>query len=355
MGTTVRPNVYETPEELAVVHASGWVRLPSGLEITCTPLVAASETGLFAHLDYESALKVAARERAELIHFDTVTELHVTARAAGLELAPVILPPDELMASLARCRLHDGRVFAELERRGWDGKSAVANAGKHWIAGAPKGRAYLRGWWDGGKFIQAGATSGPGPHDDSHEDYATTTVLQRPGSLSGSAGAVAALPASAGLEHLARAVGELGVKEIPGTPSNPRIEAYLAVALRDGRPLNLRGDSEVSWCACFASWCGLPPGMTPRAAVSELVADARAQGRWYATETARAPAPGDLAIFKRAGGDPRIGGNGHVARVEISPDATGAYVTIGGNEADQVRRTLRSTREPDLVGWIVYG
>jgi hypothetical protein len=71
------------------------------------------------------------------------------------------------------------------------------------------------------------------------------------------------------------------------------------------------------------------------------------------------PRPGDLAVFARAGGDPRRGGPGHVSRVETGVDAEGAYATIGGNEGGPahhggaVLRTARNVSDPSLVGWIV--
>lgn len=154
--------------------------------------------------------------------------------------------------------------------------------------------------------------------------------------------------------HLGKAIAELGVAEIPGVRSNPRIDEYLSVAIRGGRPLGLRGDDQFSWCACFFSWCGLPDGMAPRAAVSELVADAKALGHWRPADVFHAPQPGDAAIYSRAGGDPRRGGLGHVARVEIPPDADGVYTTIDGNSDNRVRRNRRVLTDRTLLGWIVY-
>lgn len=148
--------------------------------------------------------------------------------------------------------------------------------------------------------------------------------------------------------HLSRALEEVGQKEIPGPKSNPRIDEYLAVCLRRGKLLGLRGDDQFSWCAAFASWCGLPPGMTPRAAVSELVADSRKLGLWR--DAGHVPKPGDLAIYARAGGDPRKGGLGHVNRVIDVEDVF--FRAVGGNEADSVRLSQRPLSEP--IGWVVY-
>lgn len=89
-----------------------------------------------------------------------------------------------------------------------------------------------------------------------------------------------------------------------------------------------------------------------RAAVSELVADARTSGSWRDRSTGYRPQPGDLAIFKRAGGDPRFGGSGHVSRVAVVGPAV--FETIGGNEANRVRYASCRFDDPSLVGWIVY-
>ena len=155
------------------------------------------------------------------------------------------------------------------------------------------------------------------------------------------------------LVHLARAIAEIGVAEVPGSRSNPRIDEYLSVCERGGHLLGLRGDDQFSWCAAFASWCGLPPGMRPRAAVAELVTDARLRGYWRDNSTWHDPKPGDLAIYARNGQDPRTGGQGHVNRVEHVEMANGVYGAIGGNEDNAVRRSVHH-RMDNPVGWIVY-
>jgi hypothetical protein len=148
--------------------------------------------------------------------------------------------------------------------------------------------------------------------------------------------------------HLARALAEVGQKEIPGAKSNPRIDEYLALCVRGGKLLGLRGDDQFSWCAAFASWCGLPPGMVPRAAVAELVTDSRKLGLWR--DAGYRPKPGDLAIYARAGGDPRKGGLGHVNRVVSVSDVF--FKAVGGNEADAVKLSERALTEP--IGFVGY-
>ena len=122
---------------------------------------------------------------------------------------------------------------------------------------------------------------------------------------------------------------------------------------RGGRPLGLTSGN---WCAAFASAAartagdGAPHGY--RAAVAELVADARTAGAWHDVAEGYQPRPGDLAILRRAGGDPRTGGNGHVGRVERVDD--GSYTRIDGNHGDRVARVDARLADPDLVGWIAY-
>ena len=161
-----------------------------------------------------------------------------------------------------------------------------------------------------------------------------------------------------GQRALAVAIGELGTHEVAGPGANPRIVQYLDGCERGGHPLGLTGD-EPAWCAALKGFCehaAAQPGdvVAPwRAAVSECWADAVKAGK--ARAKTWAPRVGDCAVFARAGGDPRNGGPGHIARVEVVPNAVGEYAAIGGNESDQVKRTLRNTTDPSLVGWIEVG
>ena len=67
------------------------------------------------------------------------------------------------------------------------------------------------------------------------------------------------------------------------------------------------------------------------------------------------PQPGDLAVYARAGQDPRTGGQGHVNRcVELL--SGGRWRAVGGNESHPsggaVLLSERALTEP--IGWIVY-
>lgn len=167
---------------------------------------------------------------------------------------------------------------------------------------------------------------------------------------------------AAAREHLAA-----GIRETPGPGSTPQVSAYLQPCRRGGSPvagildltgapLGLRDDS-TAWCAAFASWCTAvaSPGLDPdevahgyRAAVAELVTDAKARGRWRGP-TER-PELGWLAIWTRAGGDPVRGGTGHVGRVSWIGDAT--YQCVEGNTSDRVAEVTHTFADDSLRGWI---
>ncbi len=378
---------YRTRVDAADVHPAGWERLPSGAWVTRHPLLDADRGGAaLAHLTYRDARHVAEIHGARLPTRAEVYEATEVARERGVLLRPVTLSHGPEMVTLAHADLHDRLVAEQLGR--WDGRSIVACAGKHWVAGASPGRARIAGWWADGRYIQGGYSD---IHDDQHHDYATTTVLARdrapvltdadetpvpdtdpapPPEVHGHD----LPPRRLGLRALdvARELLEQGVRELPGPGSEPLVSAMLHPARRGGSAvagiLDATGallrltDDATAWCAAMASYClalaidrldpadaaACPHGY--RLSVAELVADARARGTWRPRD-GHEPRPGDLAIWTRAGGDPRRGGTGHVARVEVA-DRT--LVTIGGNEGDAVRRTEHRRDDPALVGWIAY-
>lgn len=163
-----------------------------------------------------------------------------------------------------------------------------------------------------------------------------------------------------GADALAVAVGELGIAEdAPKSHTGKRVREYLAGCVRDGKPLGL---TEGNWCAAFVGWCDRQANVTGpclwRAAVHELVTDARAQDAWHPAGDGYAPKPGDLAVFKRDADDPTKGGKGHVGRVETPPDAAGDFRSLEGNyyggPIAKVARVNRSATSSGLVGWIDY-
>lgn len=175
---TLPTGAYITP--LDALSPPAWLPLAPGAAITAEPLRDA-RTGLYARLGYRSALAAARAAGATLPTPDDIEALHALAvRGGAVELPPVTLPtlamvratgyegPAEgedyadaaqrlrvaSMRSEAWCRLHDAAVAGALAAARWDGARPVAGAGKHWVAGAPSGRAYLMGWWQGGRWIQ---------------------------------------------------------------------------------------------------------------------------------------------------------------------------------------------------------
>ena len=145
------------------------------------------------------------------------------------------------------------------------------------------------------------------------------------------------------------AQGFVGWKET-GLNQGDLVRRSLARCVRDGRPLGII--EGVPWCAAFVGLCDHLAGAqhTWRASVREIVSDAVIARTWREASDYE-PSPGDLAIFKRDGKDPRLGAEGHVERVERC-DAN-SVTTIGGNVGDQVVRHVLSLGTPDLVGWIV--
>lgn len=148
--------------------------------------------------------------------------------------------------------------------------------------------------------------------------------------------------------------GYVGWKE-DGPNTGAIVRASLAGCVRDGRTLGIREGA--AWCAGFVGLCDFEGGEDRiwRISVRELVTDAVIARTWR--EADYVPQPGDLAVFKRDDLDPRAGVEGHVERVEVSPDAIGVITTIGGNVGNSVvRRTWRIGEEKrgnELVGWIV--
>lgn len=159
-----------------------WAPLPAlWIEVTTIPLLDAAHVlpngrKVFARLTYNDARKAAERVGARLISERGVRELG----RVGLQLVPFLGTP-KAEVTLEHSMRHDAVVWRQLEERGWDGKQAVAGAGKHWIAGAKAGWSRLMGW----------DVDGPGPgtrlwqnptdahFGGMHHDDGTTTMLER--------------------------------------------------------------------------------------------------------------------------------------------------------------------------------
>jgi hypothetical protein len=371
-------SVYETPIAAVRFGITGWAQLPSGRWVNRLPPLDTSNPGLFAVLDYQSTLLVAARDKLRLIRPDTLVELN----QHGLRIEPVILPdaaqrvatprrPGEKqadyegrlrvdMSSLDWVRRHAEGVWAELHAEGWDGTLPVANAGKPWVDGAPAGKSRLMGW------SKRASSSKLGPNDFSdwyqplqvahnreHKDYSslpafesdlepTWLLLPEP---------VSADPQLFPETAVLKAISELGTRETTGHNDGAQIAKFFSGATRliNGVEKRTGWASGWEWCAAFYGWCG---GRGWRIAVHEYVTDAKKSGTWRARDSGYAPKRGDGVVLSRANQDPTRGGLGHICRIETSPDAAGAYVTIGGNEDNQVKRTTRSLEQAELRGFL---
>ena len=355
---------------------SGWRALPKlGLEVSA-PLwdVRPPLEGIdFARLTYRDAVRLADERGMQLLSADALEAM----REGATVLRPVTLPATNDMRSAEWSRRHDERVSALLE--GVHGP--VIGIGKHWIAGAPPGRAWLMGWWVDDVAAYGSTRKGPGwvqprpapgsrgAHDDLHHDYATTTILMRPMLRpewpTEAIDAALALARSMFLgdakadgpgDAIVRvALSQVGIREATGRNDGPQIARYFEGCTRTvgGRELATGWATGWDWCAAFASWVLHVAGakwIGRRIAVRELCEDARAAGRLETSPSYR-PKPGDLWIGARGGGDPLLGGTGHV-RVFVAAASASEYRGIGGNEANAVTDAVHRYADPTWRAWI---
>jgi uncharacterized protein (TIGR02594 family) len=138
----------------------------------------------------------------------------------------------------------------------------------------------------------------------------------------------------AGPAWLGKAHEEMGVEEVAGAESNPRIMEYFAAApgsewvKDDGTP----------WCGGFMAWLMEPYGALP----SEPLR-ARAWLGWG--ETLKEPVPGCVVVLKR-GSDPK---SGHVALFQQwSKDKSSMYL-LGGNQGNRV--SIARFKTADVLGY----
>ncbi len=126
--------------------------------------------------------------------------------------------------------------------------------------------------------------------------------------------------------------GELGVAEILGDASNPRIEEYLHSTTL---PNVFADTNETPWCSGFVNWCVEKAGV---AGTDSAVA--RSWLNWGKKTTA--PVEGCIAVFKRDAG------KGHVGFF-ISQTATKVKLLGGNQPGDLV--SLADSKKSDLLGF----
>jgi hypothetical protein len=348
------------------------------------PPIDTNTTGLFAVVDYETALLVAQRDKVRIIRPDTLIELN----AHGFRIEPVILPdaaqraaiprePGETrldyekrlrvnMSSLEWTRRHAEGVWAELAAAQWNGELPVANAGKPWVDGAPPEHARLMGW----SKSEHSRTLGPQDFADWHQplqvahsrkyaDYSSLPAFESDveptwlDQVHEQAGAITLADSAETLAEAAilKATSELGTRESTGHNDGEQIGKYFVGATRliNGVERRTGWSSGWEWCAAFYGWCG---GLGWRIAVREYVEDARKAKTWRPRDSGYVPKRGDGVVLARNGSDPVQGGLGHICRVETAPNGDGQYSAIGGNENNMVKSTPRKLQDADLRGFL---
>lgn len=124
------------------------------------------------------------------------------------------------------------------------------------------------------------------------------------------------------------ALGELGVREVPGAASNPRINEYAA-----STTLKATSD-EVPWCSSFANWCVVRAGLvgTQSAAAKSWITWGVDVGldskRWSI---------GDVMVFARDGGNHVAFFQGYTQPIAPVPNPA----VIGGNQNNAVSVAFR--------------
>ncbi|HEX6239948.1 MAG TPA: TIGR02594 family protein [Polyangiales bacterium] len=133
--------------------------------------------------------------------------------------------------------------------------------------------------------------------------------------------------------HLLIAVGELGIKEIPGSAHHPRILEYHATTR-----LHATTD-EVPWCAAFVNWC------LAQAKVAGTGSAAAASFRTWGVRSE--PRIGCVVVFGKADRD--AAGTGHVGFL-VGMDAVHVFV-LGGNQGNAVTVAKRPRESVVSYRW----
>jgi len=123
-------DVHRTHPLNAVVHASGWVPLCEGWEVTAVPLVdvAVTDADVFARLTYRDALEVARRYGADLIHPEHVELLHILATQGSAIEVPAYTGTPRAEKTYEHSLRHDAACWAALAAAGWDASRPTPTA-----------------------------------------------------------------------------------------------------------------------------------------------------------------------------------------------------------------------------------
>jgi len=130
------------------------------------------------------------------------------------------------------------------------------------------------------------------------------------------------------------ALGEVGVKEFPGSADNPRIVEYLHST---NLPAPDRSNDETYWCSAFVNWCIERAGY-------EGTDSAWAKSWLNWGKTIGTPRKGCIVIFKRDDG-------GHVGF--YMDETNTAIKVLGGNQSDEV--SISGYSKKNLLGYRISG
>lgn len=139
---------------------------------------------------------------------------------------------------------------------------------------------------------------------------------------------------------------ELGVKEVPGPKSNPRVDEYF-----DATGVPNFTDNE-AWCGAFIAWCCKQAGIEYRKATAARARDWLNWGKqikWKMTEKHIDDVPvGAIGVIPR--GKPGSG-QGHVFMFHSWVDGTDRkeFYALEGNASNQVQ--IGKHRTSEVLGW----
>jgi uncharacterized protein (TIGR02594 family) len=133
-------------------------------------------------------------------------------------------------------------------------------------------------------------------------------------------------------KYLELAYAELGVREVPGHPSNPRILQYhQATTLK-------ATDDETAWCSAFVCWCMQQAGI-------DHTRSARARSWLQWGTPIQFPVVGCIAVLQRGPG------NQPPASVIEAPGHVGIFVGF----ADLSRILLLAGNQSNMVSIVSFG
>lgn len=136
------------------------------------------------------------------------------------------------------------------------------------------------------------------------------------------------------------AINEIGVKEIEGPESHPRIVEYLKTC--ESLPESMKINDETAWCSAYVNWCVIQAGLK-----GTNKANARSWLGWG--QKIDYPNIGDIIVFYRG---KRSGWSGHVG-FNMGQDRHGNWNVLSGNQSDMV--CVQPYPDPRVLGFRTWG